>query len=132
MLGIAEGTCKAQLHRARAAAEGMAGPGGTHMNIAGGPGQKVHSLRRVPQIAPRRDLWPQIAAAAAAAPRLGGAGIARGQRDAAEADIAFVTGYRIHDAARAPPPGRMPARAALVPDPAYHSGREEHCCASNT
>jgi hypothetical protein len=97
------------------------------MNIAGEPGHKVQALQQMPQeIAPRRDLWPQIAAQLQPRRRswMMPASLAA---SVLLAGIAFVTGYRIHDAARAPATetdsGAL-IRAALVPDPAYRSGRE--------
>lgn len=91
----------------------------------GGPEQRVRSLQQMPQeTAPARDLWPgieaqlqprrrwRVPASLAASVLLGG--------------IAFVAGYGIHDAARPPaePIADALIRAALVPDPAYQSGRE--------
>jgi hypothetical protein len=92
-----------------------------------GPEQPVRSLQQMPQeIAPRRDLWPQIQAQLQ--PRRRGwvvpATLAAG---VVVASIAFMIGYRIQDAARGPaaePDSGVLIRAALVPDPAYRSGRE--------
>jgi hypothetical protein len=97
------------------------------MNTTGGPGLKVRSLQQMPQqIEPARDLWPQIQAQLQPR-RRSWAVPATLAASALLATIAFVTGYRIHEAGRAPTAeadsGAL-IRAALVPDPAYQSSRE--------
>ncbi len=96
------------------------------MNNATGPEQRVRSLQQMPQeIAPRRDLWPQVAAQLQ--PRRRWMVPASLAASVLLAGLAFVIGYRIHEGTRVPAPETEPGaltRAALVPDPAYRDGRE--------
>jgi hypothetical protein len=96
------------------------------MNHSAGPARQVRSLREMPrEIAPRRDLWPQIEAQLQ--PRRRWMLPASLAASVLLAGIAIVIGHRIHDAARAPALEAQSGaliRAALVPDPAYRSGRE--------
>jgi hypothetical protein len=96
------------------------------MNTTGGPAP-VRSLQQMPQeIAPRRDLWPRIQAQLQPRRRrwVVPASLAAG---VLVTSIAFMVGYRIHDATRGPvteTDSGVLIRAALVPDAAYRSGRE--------
>ena len=98
MLGIAEGTCKAQLHRPAAVAR--ATEHGDQLDMNGPEERKVKSLGELPvAIEPPRDLWPGIEArlrgarghgGCRAGPRPAGARLAQLRWLAAAAMVASV------------------------------------------